>query len=827
VKRLAGLVTALLLANAAHGYYYFVHYVVRDGVVIGAPEKFDVNKLVNKTVPFVINLDGLQKLTAGDNVTALVSQLRRAANTWNIPTSDLRLAYDGVVTGEFTPSGPAIEIVFADLPPGLVALGGPTVVGDATSDLKTPFIPIARSIVMLNKDQSPRPGYTASSAASYGEAFFLTAVHEIGHTLGLQHTLTSSVMSTEVTRAATKAQPLAADDIAGISGLYPKAGFASSVGSISGRVTLGGGGVTLASVVALSPDGVSVSSLTQPDGSYTITGLVPASYYLYVHPLPPATQGETYPANIIPSRNVDGELTAAYTNFKPQFYPAASQFWDAQPIYMTAGETKQDFNFDVAGHSTPKLFGVTTYSFPGQIAVKPGTLSTVGGRNFVVATGYGLNSTARATVLGGSASVSGIKPYSAAYTQIDFNYGFVPGEGPRHLMFEQNGESYLLPSAFRLTKNAPPLIQTFEVDDAITSSSNVFKLSGARLSMNTTVLFDGVAGTVRSAAEDGTSLVVEIPPAPGLYRSTVVAMNNDGQSSLYLDAPLALTYQDRPASSVTLNTAELVAGSEGMLEITGVDTSFSADSALTFSTGEIVTRRVWALSPTRLLASVTVSPTVPESLLAPKVLSGLRAADSEPNALHVIAALPDQVRISGPITSLATGSEDVPAGSKAVVNVSNVLATTALNSIQITVSGIPATVVAAADGQVTFLVPLELPPGPAIVSVVAINVPAPRVVLSVDLPAPVIQSVESDKVIVKRLAEPGMDIAVARVKVTIGGVAHKPELITPGPDGTHTIEFIVDKTVPTGAQPLTVAVDGRPSEAVTIHIKSPNDPVAN
>ena len=46
-----------------------------------------------------------------------------------------------------------------------------------------------------------------------------------GHALGLQHTLTSSVMSTSITRTTSKAKPLTADDIAGISLLYPSRTF--------------------------------------------------------------------------------------------------------------------------------------------------------------------------------------------------------------------------------------------------------------------------------------------------------------------------------------------------------------------------------------------------------------------------------------------------------------------------------------------------------------------------------------------------------------------------------------------------------------------------
>jgi hypothetical protein len=123
-------------------------------------------------------------------------------------------------------------------------------------------------------------------------------VHEVGHALGLQHTFTSSVMSTAVTRATSAVRPLDADDIAGISLLYPR-NFGSQTGSITGKVTAGNQGVHMASVVALRHNGSAVSSLTNPDGTYEIDGVPPGTYFVYVQPLPPT-------ANIILPKDPDG-----------------------------------------------------------------------------------------------------------------------------------------------------------------------------------------------------------------------------------------------------------------------------------------------------------------------------------------------------------------------------------------------------------------------------------------------------------------------------------------------------------------------------------------
>ncbi len=280
----------IALPPAASGYYNWIYYANRTGPFNPIPVRFDLSTLPDsQTVSYFISDQGPSPMMPGDSFQALISQIRLAAQVWNaVPTSSLRLAFGGISNATTLQSTPGIDIVFDDdMPPGILAQSRPATVANVSGLIANgaSFVPIVRSRMQLRKD------LTAYQQASYYDSFYLTIVHEFGHTLGLQHTLTSGVMSTSVTRATTKAQPLSPDDIAGVSLLYPATGYTASVGSISGSVFVSGTGVNLASVVAISAGGMAISGMTNPDGSYRISGIPPGKYYVYAHPLPPPGSG--------------------------------------------------------------------------------------------------------------------------------------------------------------------------------------------------------------------------------------------------------------------------------------------------------------------------------------------------------------------------------------------------------------------------------------------------------------------------------------------------------------------------------------------------------
>jgi matrixin len=643
--RLAGILCALALAGTSSAYYYYVHFNTTSGPFLPILEKYDLSVLQNNTVPFFISDAGPSEIYPGDTFQAIISEVRAAANIWNsVSTSKVRLGYTGLFSAGTDESAPGIDVEFSDdIPPGLLALGGPRVPGGATGSVTMavggPFVPILRSKLLLHSDMSQIP--------SFSEAFFVTLVHEFGHTLGLQHTLTSSVMSTLVTSASSKASPLGADDIAGISQLYPTDGYLSTVGTVSGRVTAKGKGVNMASVVAIAPGTQPISTLTNPDGTYQLVGLAPnVSYYIYVHPLPPPLQGENSPANIAPPLDPKGNSDAFQPNqgFATQFYtgnPGGTRDWTkAQQIAVDAGDTATGINFNVSSRGSVAVYAVRTYGYsPTNIAeasppvniLYPASLVASGAG--LLENGKQLSNGLAVSELGASAVVYNLQPYTSSYLLMAVQV--YSGLGPAHMLFSTPNDLYVLPTAFKAVNTFPPGITsvTASVDKA---GNGVAVVAGTNLSKNTRILFDGLPATIQNITKDG-KLIVLPPQAPLGYVASVAALNPDGQSSLFLQGDNVSTFtygangtaQASPSLAVTPGT--LPTGRDIVVDVVGKRTNFiDGQTVVGFGTSDVLVKKVTVLSPTHL--TVLVNANVSWSTYTISITTGLNVISQSQGA---------------------------------------------------------------------------------------------------------------------------------------------------------------------------------------------------
>lgn len=814
VARLAAV--AALISTASFGYYHFVHYGSGLAPFLAIPEKFDVSVLPNSTVTYHIAENGPTNYADTDGFAQVASEIRAAAKAWNdIETSALRLRFGGVAPQGSTHNAvtPSIEVVFEDLPPGVNGYGGPTVRNDVVTTTSGALIPIQRSVVVLSRDIAGR--------ASWTEGYFLTAVHEFGHALGLQHSFVSGAMATEVTRATTKMRPILPDDVVGVSLLYPTAAFREGMGAISGRVATGANEpMGLASVVAVSPGGAAIGTLTHPDGTYRIEGLAPGQYFLYTHPLPPALQGEATPGNVVLPVDGGGRAMAGGQQFDTVFYPASRVPFAT--IAVTANQTVESVNFSVTRRNAPtSIHSVTTYSFPGQRAVKPAHVYTSGARNLVVVTGVGLVQGAQPVSglqigsISGAVSIApnGIKPYAPSpdyYLQAEFQFGQLASESPIHLYFTRGNDLYVLPYGLKLAERAAP-----QIDSVTRADGSDVVLTGTGLNASTRVAFDGVFGTTRGYDESGRLTVTAPPAAPGATMH-LVAFGSDGQSSLFLQPAVNFSNPVFELASVGLSATSLPAGTESMVEITGANFA-EGTTSIGFGTPDIDVRQVWFPSPGRLLANVRVAAGAAGNNYNFTILNGLRLT-TQPGILQVNASR------TGWLTLPQSPAGGLVSGTTATVQV-NGLAISGLSPLQLTVNDRPTQIVGV-DGQfVQFTVPSGLTPGVAVMRLQSGGDTALPLAVPVVQQMATISSVTAGfgvSITPERPARYGelMSLVVSglpdnfappgsqpNLTMTIGGIEHRP--LTVSASGSFLqLQFTIQTVVPQGVQPLVVKLDG-------------------
>jgi uncharacterized protein (TIGR03437 family) len=844
---LAAAALAAMLGTPAEAYYHYIHFLTLTGPFTALYEKFDLTALPNKTVAVYVT-DVAPSTSGTDSFNSVLSQVKEAAAQWNaVGASDLRVAFSGLEAANQASNTPGIDVVFTgDLAPGILAETGVTIVsGAVTGAGGNKFFPIAQSTMMMSVDVDAPPG------PSYAETYFTTAVHEMGHALGLQHTFTASAMSQSVIRNTTRLRALGPDDVAGLAVLYGKSGWNAAYGSISGKVTSLGQGVAMASVVALPMTGQPVSALTNPDGTYEIDGVPPGQYLLYVHPLPPD-------ADIRNPEDASGQAFAASKPFETLFYPGTRNLAQVIPVSVQAGASVTSHDFTVQARAAVPAYDIVTFSYFDSAnqtyswvgsPVTPAFLNssqdaTQGWGTIAIQSASGNTAVPQTATLLGGFSNADVEPDGQAvalYFRMPPNAGF----GPRHLVLNYANDMYILPDGVVLTTNNPPAIAALGAN-----TGGSVTVSGSNLDANSQIFFDGLqAGLVAPFSGDYTKGTVTVTPPPGFggQNASVMAYNQDGQNSMTLDSvnlayglalqnpPLTYAYPASVSPQIDVSPAQLPAGAFAKVDVTAANMTFvDGQVTLGFGTGDVTVSHVWLLSPTHLVANVQVASNAALGTSDISVISGFQVGALSQAMLTVPANAksPAIALVTNGLPSQATlypGGYGTVWGSNLAV---------AIGTSTITLNDIPVVVAYASADQVNFVIPSDAAIGPATLKLNNGVSDALAVVVEIDLPPPAISSVAYVTGPGPDAADPAADGAVldvlvtgldptvlsnlARVSVTLGGVGMTVSGISATTNaGVYQIQVLLVQPPAGDNVPLAVWVDGSSSAPVFIPVQQP------
>ncbi len=159
-----------------------------------------------------------------------------------------------------------------------------------------------------------------------------------------------------------------------------------------------------------------------------------------------------------------------------------------------------------------------------------------------------------------------------------------------------------------------------------------------------------------------------------------------------------------------VNPQVLTAGITSMVDITATNTNFtSGQVTVGFGTSDILVNNVWVLSPTHLVANVTVAPGAAFGTYEVSVISAYQTL-TQPFGFQIQPSNPSLPEIAWPAVNATTGGALFP-GTYAAIFPAN--GTQFPSNLQLTLNGSPVAIQYSSPTQINFFVPSGMPFGPA------------------------------------------------------------------------------------------------------------------
>lgn len=465
-------------------------------------------------ISYYINEQGLSQISNGSEFRAV----RAAFQTWqNVQTADVRFNDRGTTPLRYVDLDGFNIVTFAD---------DSSPLGSSTIAATFQYFDTSRSSFQ-DADIVFNPALQFSTSGEAGR-FDIQSIltHEIGHMLGLDHAgLISSVMAPFGVDSQLDQRTLQYDDIVGITEIYPRASSAPATGQIRGTILAGTAPVFGAHVVAIDSDGTSVvSTMSQPDGAYTIRFLPPGSYRVVAEPLDnPVIEG-----------HLGGGPNSFYrslkTDFGTTYFGNVATLTEAGTINVTVNASA-NANIQTLPRSSTRL-NVTRPAFPLRVARGRRETLRIGGEDITA----GISITASSPELfldtpsfGGR--LSSVAPTSAS---TDVSASDSTALGPKNIGVNRGGAGAIGAGIVVVTDPRP---ENMTVSPSSGEGGSFVTIAGSNFRAGAQVFFGGLAASGVQVVNSGTILATTPSNSPGA--ANIVVFNSDGTWGV---RPQAFTY---------------------------------------------------------------------------------------------------------------------------------------------------------------------------------------------------------------------------------------------------------------------------------------------